>query len=71
MYFQVAVKDPKTGDAVEFPCQRWFSTSEDDGQISRELNRLDIKGDEIIIANGTFNERKQNNLFELMNRQLS
>ena len=35
--FQVTVEDPKTGDTVEFPCQRWFSTSEDDGQITREL----------------------------------
>ena len=37
--FQVTVEDPKTGETVEFPCQRWFSTSEDDGQITRELTR--------------------------------
>ena len=36
--FQVTVEDPKTGDIVEFSCQRWFSTSEDDGQTTRELS---------------------------------
>ena len=38
---QVTVEDPKTGKAVNFSCQRWFSTSEDDGKISRELSRDD------------------------------
>ena len=27
---QVAVEDPKTWETVEFPCQRWFSTRDDD-----------------------------------------
>lgn len=39
---QVAVEDPKTGETVEFPCQRWFSTRDDDGQITRELIRADV-----------------------------
>ncbi|XP_073234766.1 lipoxygenase homology domain-containing protein 1-like isoform X3 [Porites lutea] len=38
---KVTVEDPKTGETVEFPCQRWFSTSEDDGQITRELTRTE------------------------------
>lgn len=39
---QVAVEDSKTGETVEFPCQRWFSTKDDDGQITRELIRADV-----------------------------
>ncbi|CAH3045073.1 unnamed protein product [Porites lobata] len=39
---KVTVEDPKTGETVEFPCQRWFSTSEDDGQITRELTIADV-----------------------------
>ena len=41
--FQVVVEDLKTRDSVEFPCERWFSTSKDDGQITRELTRADSK----------------------------
>ena len=33
------VEDLKSGETVEFPCQRWFSTNDDDGQITRELTR--------------------------------
>ena len=54
MNFQVTVEDPKTGETVEFPCQRWFSTNEDDGQITRELARADVKGDEKIVVQGEF-----------------
>ena len=54
MNFQVTVEDPKTGETVEFPCQRWFSTSEDDGQITRELARGDVKDDEMIVVQGEF-----------------
>lgn len=39
---QVAVEDPKTGETVEFPCQRWFSIRDDDGQITRKLIRADV-----------------------------
>ena len=45
----MTVEDPKTGEAVDFTCQRWFSTSEDDGKISRELTR----DDDIIVAKGS------------------
>lgn len=52
LIFQVTVEDPKTGEAVDFPCRRWFSTSEDDGKISRELVRGDGKDDEMIVDKG-------------------
>ena len=35
------VEDVKSEETVEFPCQRWFSTKDDDGQITRELTRAD------------------------------
>jgi len=50
--FQVTVEDPKTGDAVDFLCRRWLSTSEDDGKISRELTRGDGKDDEMTADKG-------------------
>ncbi len=50
--FQVTVEDPKTGDAVDFPCRRWFSKSEDDGQISRELIRADGKDGDMVTDKG-------------------
>lgn len=34
---QVIVDDLDMGTVFEFPCFRWFSLDEDDGQISREL----------------------------------
>ena len=45
------VEDLKSGETVEFPCQRWFSTNDDDGQITRELTRADAEmtGDKGII----------------------
>ena len=56
MYFwKVVVEDPKTGEAVDFPCRRWFSKSEDDGKISRELSRGDATEDEIIVDKGNRN----------------
>ena len=56
MYFwKVVVEDPKTGEAVDFPCRRWFSKSEDDGKISRELSRGDASEDEIIVDKGKRN----------------
>lgn len=45
---QVTVEDPKTGDAVDFPCRRWFAKNEDDGQISRELSRADGKEGDVV-----------------------
>ena len=57
-FLQVTVEDPNTGEAVDFSCQRWFSTSEDDGKISRELNR-DDQGDETIVSEGTCNDINQ------------
>ena len=50
-YSQVTVEDPRTGEAVDFSCQRWFSTSDDDGQIIRELSR-DDKDEEKIVDKG-------------------
>ena len=50
--FQVTVEDPKTGDAVDFPCRRWFAKNEDDGQISRELSRGDGKDGDMINDKG-------------------
>lgn len=49
---QVTVEDPKTGDAVDFPCRRWFAKNEDDGQISRELSRADGKDGDIVTDKG-------------------
>ena len=49
------VEDPKTGEAVDFPCRRWFSKTEDDGKISRELSRGDATEDEIIVDKGNQN----------------
>ncbi|XP_015749537.1 PREDICTED: lipoxygenase homology domain-containing protein 1-like, partial [Acropora digitifera] len=49
---KVVVEDPKTGEAVDFPCRRWFSKSEDDGKISRELSRGDASEDDIIVDKG-------------------
>lgn len=60
-FLQVTVEDPNSGVAVDFTCQRWFSTSEDDGKISRELNR-DDQGDKTIVSEGNRNDRNQNNL---------
>ena len=60
-FLQVTVEDPNSGEAVDFSCQRWFSTSEDDGKISRELNR-DDQSDETIVSEGNCNDRNQNNL---------
>ena len=57
-FLQVTVEDPNTGEAVDFSCQRWFSTSEDDGKISRELNR-DDQGDETIVSEGTCNDKSK------------
>lgn len=50
--FQVTVEDPKTGDAVDFPCRRWFAKNEDDGQISRELIRADGKDGDMVTDKG-------------------
>ena len=36
---QVTVEDSKTGEEAIFSCQRWFSTNDGDGKISRELVR--------------------------------
>ena len=47
---QVTVEDPKTGAEVIFSCQRWFSTSDDDGKISRELVRDDKDEETIIVS---------------------
>lgn len=60
-FLQVTVEDPNSGEAVDFTCQRWFSTSEDDGKISRELSR-DDQGDKTIVSEGNRNDRNQNNL---------
>ena len=49
---QVTVEDPKTGEDVNFSCQRWFSTNDDDGKISRELVRDDIEDATIIVSQG-------------------
>ena len=49
---QVTVEDPKTGDEVIFPCQRWFSTNDGDGKISRELVRDDKVEVEISVSQG-------------------
>ncbi|WAR01120.1 LOXH1-like protein, partial [Mya arenaria] len=38
---RVEVDDPKMNKTYFFPCQRWLSTKEDDGQISRELVPVD------------------------------
>ena len=34
---KVIVDDIEQNRVYEFPCQRWFSKDEDDGQISRDL----------------------------------
>ncbi|XP_074618349.1 uncharacterized protein LOC141877315 isoform X1 [Acropora palmata] len=47
---KVTVEDPKTGEEVIFSCQRWFSTSDDDGKISRELVRYDKEDATIIVS---------------------
>ncbi|XP_029211921.2 uncharacterized protein LOC114975839 isoform X2 [Acropora millepora] len=47
---KVTVEDPKTGVEVIFSCQRWFSTSDDDGKISRELIRDDKEDATIIVS---------------------
>lgn len=49
---QVTVEDPKTGEEIVFSCQRWFSTSDDDGKISRELVRDDKDDATIIVSKG-------------------
>lgn len=49
---KVTVEDPKTGESVDFPCRRWFSTSEDDGKISRELSRGDGTDDQMVVDKG-------------------
>ncbi|XP_068705662.1 uncharacterized protein [Montipora foliosa] len=46
---KVTVEDPNTGKEVIFSCQRWFSSSDDDGRISRELVR-DDKDEETIVS---------------------
>ena len=48
----MTVEDPKNGESVDFPCRRWFSTSEDDGKISRELSRGDGADDQMIVDKG-------------------
>lgn len=35
------MENKKTGDVYFFPCQRWLSTNDDDGQISRTLVPVD------------------------------
>eukprot|EP00056_Hartaetosiga_gracilis_P011787 m.180988 g.180988 ORF g.180988 m.180988 type:complete len:2129 (+) comp13581_c0_seq3:61-6447(+) len=34
---KVEITDPSTGNTYTFPCERWLSTKEDDGQIQRIL----------------------------------
>ena len=46
---QVTIEDPKTGE-ITFSCQRWFSSSDDDGKISRELVRDDKDEETIIVS---------------------
>ena len=36
LFYQIVVKD-MANSVFEFPCTRWLSESEDDGQISRDL----------------------------------
>ena len=48
---QVIVEDPKTGE-VTFSCQRWFSTSDGDGKISRVLVRDDKDEERFIVSQG-------------------
>ena len=50
--FQATVEDPNTGEAVDFPCRRWFAKNEDDGQISRELIRADAKDGDLVVDKG-------------------
>ena len=50
--FQVTVEDPQAGEEVTFSCQRWFSTSDDDGKITRELTR-DDKENETLVEKGS------------------
>ena len=34
---QIEMEDINTGELLEFPCNRWMSREEDDGEICREL----------------------------------
>ena len=52
---QVTVEDSKTGEEVTFSCQRWFSTSDGDGKISRELVRDDEDEETAIVSQGKDN----------------
>ena len=52
---QVTVEDPKTGEEVIFSCQRWFSTNDGDGKISRELVRDDKDEERFIVSQGKGN----------------
>ena len=52
---QVTVEDSKTGEEVTFSCQRWFSTSDGDGKISRELVRDDEDKETTIVSQGKDN----------------
>ena len=61
MFSQVTIEDPTTGKAVEFPCHRWFATSEDDGQITRELTREDEDEAEKNADKGRVREKQQIN----------
>lgn len=49
---KATVEDPSTGEAVDFPCRRWFAKNEDDGQISRELIRADAKDGDLVVDKG-------------------
>ena len=66
----MTVEDPNTGEAVDFTCQRWFSSSDDDGKISRELTR-DDKDDETIVDKGECNDRTQNKILVISFNPLS
>ena len=51
---QIIIEDPKTGE-ITFSCQRWFSTSDGDGKISRELVRDDKDEESIVVSQGKEN----------------
>lgn len=41
---RIEVEDKLAGKTTAFPCGRWLATSEDDGQICRELVAVDLEG---------------------------
>jgi hypothetical protein len=45
---KVVIDAPKLGKKWVFPCGRWFDTNEDDHQIERELEPLDLNTEEYI-----------------------